>query len=745
MSAWLINGQTPEALKLTVVAGEFASGRASTLRLQAVTGFDAAEAFAYGDAVSITRDGDPFFAGTCRAIPKNADGSSEGHGYQVEDVWADLERTTYQEPWKIGPATTVLLPTAILGLSSAGVRINLGEQLAEVITFAAASGIDIQCGTMPAGMLLWPMKVTGVSCAEVVRTSLRYHPDWIAWIDHTTDPPTFEVTPRATAEARMIAVTSNSNLQIVKTSDRVPDCVRICYLTVSVDGSSVLRTGAIDKWPLDGDDSGPGVLTTVVELAGLNAQIQKQEVEVIAIPAEGASDAAKKAFLKVQFPQIKNIDDTHFEVPFWHVEAVVDPAPDPAIPPVNPNSVRLVGTDLAEHLPNKLIRGAIHPWMRKYVGKVSIELEEVFETALTTAAESKLLAGLPKNPFVVVATNAVNKIYQGLANWAAAEDIPTGIARKYFETLASGCYYQGQVTIVEDDDVGATRFNGSKLHLSGSLSEYATMGAPIHSVAWNLETRETVISFGPNPDYSIQDFLEYLRQLARRPATWMSGAERTSEAMGDNAGPSAQGDTVDPADVPGIQQIGNPVSAASVLPYEVHSIRDDESTWKCKVKAGYVQSSDPSYGADPVMVESTLTSDDAVELTVSASHVIYCHSTTDENDLPTEHEIVSLTGTPPAAHAQPGDTVGGGASGAVGEYYHKIADFEIVDDVLKVRKVYHIGGSIFHRPGRNDRNLNLEIYGVGTAHFRGGAFVGDEDPEASDPGNLITKVVLGSA
>lgn len=742
MSAWLIkingaSGVSPESLDIVIVGGEFASARPSTVILEAVTDFDGAEVFEYGDEIEITRDGAAFFAGTVRAIPKSADESGERQRYQVEDAWAALEKTIYQEEWSDGPASTVLLPMVYLGIDDTGARITLGEQIEEVVAFAVAAGIDIQAGTIPAGMLLWPTKVTGMSCAEVIRTSLRFHPDWIPWLDHSFSPPKLEVTPRADATARTVAITAADQIDIVETSERVPDCVRVCYLTAAVDGETVLRAGAIDKYPTDGDDSGPGVLTVAVDLAGSSAQIQKQQVQVRTIPVTGDDEADMKDYLRAKFPAIAALDDTDFDITSWATEVV----PETETPPdeINAEAPRLVGTTL-EHLPRELVKGAVHEWMRKRVGKVKITFACLAEAAATDA-EDKLIKSLP--PFVIVtATNAVTKIYKGIASWTAAEDAPAGIAQAYYETIANGCRYGGSVPLTESE-VGATRYHGCKLHLSGGLSAWSTMGAPIHTVSWNLQTRETVIGFGPNPDLSFGDFLEYLRQLARRPAQWMSGAERTSEELGDTAGPSAAGDNVGPADVPGTDSLPKP-STARLLPYEVHSIRDDSGTWKCKVKTGYVQSNDPGYGASPIMVMPTPTSDETDELTVSASHKIYCKVTTDANDLPTASEIISASSAPTSYHAQPTDTESGGAVGADGVYHYVIADFAEVDDILVVDHIYHIGGSIIHRPGRNDRNFNLEVYGVDTYRFRQGQFVGDEDPESSDPGNLITAIVLGS-
>lgn len=59
-----------------------------------------------------------------------------------------------------------------------------------------------------------------------------------------------------------------------------------------------------------------------------------------------------------------------------------------------------------------------------------------------------------------------------------------------------------------------------------------------------------VVSFGPNPDYSVQDFLEFLRLLNKREHTEYTVAERTGNEFGDEDGISAKGDSVGPYDTP---------------------------------------------------------------------------------------------------------------------------------------------------------------------------------------------------
>jgi hypothetical protein len=549
MSTWLINDQSPEYYGLRVVGGTFRSGRASSVQLSRAVAFEASESFAHGASVVIKRDGSPFFRGKVRAIDKGGSATDEGQDYLVEDVWAELELLTYQEPWLIRQSDYTGIaysPTVILGMNSAGTRINVGQQISEVLTFAIARGLSLTAGTMPTGMMLWPSEVNGMSCAEVIRDCLRYYPDWVPWIDHSTSPPTFNVTPRATATTHSLAVTQCTNFRCTKTQDRIPAGVRIVYLTASKIDDEVYRSMSIDQYPtVSGAElvaaAGPGILVTTVELAGMTMQIQKQQVQTRTLPT---SSAGAKDYLRLKFPAIKDLADTDFNITEWTTAVI--PEDDDEVDPIDVKLERIPGSDRSD-LPRELVKGAIAEWMQKKVGRVLIEFK-VEATGTATEEETAKLAKLPPS-LTVTATNAVSKIYKGISSYTAGEDAPSGVAQAFYTTLVNGCYFEGSATL-RDVEIATDNYHGGVLNLTGGVSEWSTMKAPIHAVSWDLSTCETVLDFGPNPEFSFQDFMEFLKLLNKRPNNEYTVNERAGEFLGDDAGISARGDSVGAYDVP---------------------------------------------------------------------------------------------------------------------------------------------------------------------------------------------------
>lgn len=191
-----------------------------------------------------------------------------------------------------------------------------------------------------------------------------------------------------------------------------------------------------------------------------------------------------------------------------------------------------------------------------------------------------------------------------------------------------------------------------------------------------------------------------------------------------------------------VRQVGNqhvisvrrqPDILADVLPFQVYDISKSGETWKAKVKTGLVITFDPLGMASVTRIDPTNVDAD---ITVSDSLALYCKVTTDKNDLPGSAEIIAAAADPADTHAQPDP------SGNTGVYHYKLADFEIEDEVLKVKRIYHLGGAIVHRPGRNERNAKIIIEqkslhpdgyleAAGSDEymfFRQGLYVGTVDP-----------------
>lgn len=540
---WTINGSTPAALGLELVGGSFRTGAPGEVTFRRVAAFDAAPLYSYGDTVSIVRDGTQFFSGKVASRPVYGRAASEGQVVRIVDAWQDLEDTIYQEPWAVGVGS-VDFPIAILGIDDLGDAITTGDQVEAAINYAITAGVDLQLGTVPAGLPLWPAEVRNISVAEVLRISMRLHPDWVPWIDHATTPPTIHVTPRADMTEKTVSVAGAGDVdsfEIERRDDLKPDAVIITYQTASIIDGVTYRSTIKDKWPAAGPDSGPRVMSALVELAGGQMQFQKSRIQTRTIPtADG--DAAKN-WIKLKYPHLKDVPNADIDIVSFSSTLLADAETLPD--PINPRATRLVPSTVGD-LPRELVRGTIEDWMRVKVGRVRLDI--VIQPDTGAAGASVLAIGKGCPPLTIVATDAVTKIYKGVTHWVAPEAAPAGIAQAVYEALES-YQYQGSVTLVRED-VTADVWHGRKLNILGGLGEWITMDAAIHQSSFDIDSGTVTLTFGPAPYLAAEDFLELQRMLRGRQPTWMSQEERTSNELGATDDPGSKGDTVAGFDIP---------------------------------------------------------------------------------------------------------------------------------------------------------------------------------------------------
>ena len=170
--------------------------------------FDAAPLFAHGSTVTILRDGAPWFVGRVTAVPGSGDGAAEGSAYALSGPWWYLENLVCQQSWSLrGGEATGLLSRVVLGQALDGTRLTSGQVLAETLQYAIDAGAPFALGVIEPAAYLPLDELRDVTCAETIRKILRWHPDCVAWFDHTTAPlPTFHCRARVNLEATTLTV-----------------------------------------------------------------------------------------------------------------------------------------------------------------------------------------------------------------------------------------------------------------------------------------------------------------------------------------------------------------------------------------------------------------------------------------------------------------------------------------------------------------------------------------------------------
>jgi hypothetical protein len=516
--------------------------------------FTADPDFEYGETVTIKKDGVKWFVGRVVITPRSAGGGRERLGYELAGPWWYLDNLTFQQNWKSYDDSDALITVArsrvLLGMDDDGNAINTADQLDAILSYCIAAGAPFQIGTLPTGLLAWTQGFLDQTCSEVVRAILRWHPDCVTWFDYTTSPPTLHIDHRANLAATTISNDGSklADIEIYDRADLVPPAVVIKYEKAnSVDGSTYVSV-QIDKFPLAATGGEFGALVTTVSLRGVTASYHKQRIRAETIPPDGSTGDTVENWWKEHVPWLKDYANANLAVGGHLIAFARRVAPPEA---ASEDQEVEDSTDPGDY-PRELIFGTIEDWMQ-----VKAERLIVSATIACNAAENeKVLKQFPdrvkiggtaypavKVSVEITGTDAVTKLYKGLASYSPAEATPTGIAQHLYEALLE-VHHEGRLTVAEAE-VGETILHpGRVLNITDAeRTEWGTMAALIQSVDEDIQSGRTRIAFGPPGHLAPQDYVELMRALRRSSPTWWTIESRTEAEPPQDEG-SGGGDVV---------------------------------------------------------------------------------------------------------------------------------------------------------------------------------------------------------
>ena len=689
----------------------------STASAVANRDFDSADAWWEDDSlVTIYRAGQPYFTGRVQETPTGASESDESRTLNLADAWLDFEEVIYQEEWPIG-AGTVLYPRCILGRNSSGALITTGQQIGEVIDYLISQGVAIQKGAIAEGYQLWPSEARNTSCEAIIQGEMRFHPDWAAWLDHSTSPPTFHAMAKADLEGVVIDIADETVVRKkwAKVVRNVPKGVRIIYESAATVDGEVYRNAYLDE---EGDTTGRKVMQAMLDLEGMTMQFQKSRVKVREIPAEGTHAEQSEqweAFIQANFPALAAVAGTSWTVRNFKTALVPDPGGHPD--PVCPKATRIAVANKAD-LPNQLVNGQIEDWMKRKVGQITVTYDLEINPAAPDADKALLKPFEGKKlPMTITATNATTKLYKGVSSFTEGEGRPEGLAAAIF-AAATEDQYEGQVSTVKEE-VDAGRFHGKRLKLMNGVATVMP-GAVIHSASADIERGGLALSFGPMPYLSAGDFLELQRMFKRRPVTWMSQQERTSNELGakDNAG--SKGDTVTGYDIP---TTIIPSGGRETPPRFWAEIAGDTTAgFKMDMEDGYVFARKNSTGDAVTAWKPTSIPDDT---SVAINDIVMVKVSESAVGIVTA-AAVEIASAVPASLAPV--LPGGDTAGAAGYRYYKLCKV-LADGATGAKLERYTDGDIYHTqpvlvqnadnatPSSGEAARGLKLFSAGTGEF----------------------------
>jgi hypothetical protein len=486
--------------------------------------FDGAEFFAFDAILEFFLDGVRVFMGRVAKTPRRARVSGEFQSYAILGPNYDLEDTIFRQ----------LFGTVGNGQFTPVVWLNNGlwtrAQIEQVLAWAARAtadagpGLSVAAGTIGVDGWLPKRQAESETCMGVIRDQLKMNPDAAQWWDFTGLVPRFNVGRWADLEAVTVVLPGDVvEPELTEREDLRVEAVQVLYRQLSVADGQEVYTFTSRVWPEGADANQRGAISVLFDLAGLELQRVRANIEVERC---GAADADPQGFF-AKFDPIFTQVDPRFPV-VWEDNLVILDEDGGAV-------------SLAE-LPNYLLPDSepLNPWLDDVHGvtgrkvRITRSAKLAFEVGPVSADGSVIWTEQFRwysFSVEVTLTNAVSQEYVATSSQSDAEAIPEGLERYLYETLRV-LHVEGTVPLWGDECMTHIRV-GKVLNLASQSGRFANMRALIQAVEHDVDQGTTTVQVGPPGHLRLPDLLNWVRALTYR-RTWQNpSVQETGEPSGD--------------------------------------------------------------------------------------------------------------------------------------------------------------------------------------------------------------------
>jgi len=239
--------------------------------------FDGTSPFDFDDVITLYRDATKHFVGRVAKAPRIAAAKNELIRFEVHGPWQYLEQLVFQQTWTVWDAiaeteVSVNKSRIIFGVDNEGAPVSTGLMLVDIINYAISAGSNIDAGTFLTGYNIPDFEAVDITCAEAVRSVLKWHPSAVCYFDYSTTTPTLHIVEKAD----LSAVTISSNITSISLQSRdeiVPSGVIINFEQLIDVSGTTKEYVTQQKYPVSVTESTPRTLVFSVDRRGINGQL----------------------------------------------------------------------------------------------------------------------------------------------------------------------------------------------------------------------------------------------------------------------------------------------------------------------------------------------------------------------------------------------------------------------------------------------------------------------------------------
>lgn len=508
--------------------------------------------------ITLYRDGIQFFTGTVTNVRPIISQSSQQAQVTVSGPWWWMERINMTTVRTDGAGSTGERMTFVFGNATTGG--DLETHIRSLIARAIALGVPMQLGGVADFFNVPQISLNQSTVGQALSELVRLVPDTQVNFDYSTTPPTIDIRRRGTSTARTIDVATApiDSIDIEPMIELQVSQVRLPYVTRDVQGRTVYQeqasgtaaTGKVEILTVSGPEldtflpnelfDSYSIKTALATVTNGKRWIQDQQTNLVELAKKNgytdgrfpwvlsngggvtlfktASTTSVKpsfsSFKAYGFPLLSLFSTSGVQYNLATSNIIITSDPPDWIESelgIGFKAATLEGYLIDSH--NYRPAGTTIP-LPSYWEEVGFEFQ--YSGYLTEINDPpKVIYGLKKFsiPCYIVTTayTSTTTVYRP-ADYSFIQP-PANLAAN-LKAAQDWLPYTGSITLV-DEDVGGTRYMGTKISLTNTLPAYASMNALVAGVNLDIATGTTTIELGQPPRLDYRTFVDRIRKTSQ--------------------------------------------------------------------------------------------------------------------------------------------------------------------------------------------------------------------------------------